>query len=205
MAKRVHIIDCGLGNIMSVRNAFEKIGCETVVAVDPVLLKSAEHIVLPGVGAFGTGMERLRASGFDKILVQVVSAGAKLLGICLGMQLLFDKSSEFGEHEGLHILPGDVKQIDPGDDLRIPHIGWNDTFFLRPDEPLVRGLENPSCFYYVNSYACVPADRGHIIGTYRYGSDYAGIVRHNNSFGVQFHPEKSQSSGLRLLDNFLSA
>lgn len=205
MKRRVHIIDCGLGNIMSVHNAFDKIGCEVVVCSDPELLRKAEHIVLPGVGAFGNGMERLKSLGFDKALIDSIKRGARLLGICLGMQLLFDKSYEFGENEGLHILSGEIKIMEAeAYNLRIPHIGWNDTFFADGGDSLLNGLDNPSCFYYINSYAGFPSDEKHVIGKYAYGSEYTGIVRDDNVVGVQFHPEKSQKSGLKLLDNFLT-
>ena len=202
--KQVFIVDYGLGNIQSVRNAMVILGCHATVCNKAEELALAGYIILPGVGAFGDGINNLKAASFDKAIVAAIGRGAKLLGICLGMQLLFDKSYEFGEYQGLHLLSGEVKRIDAESfDLRIPHIGWNDTA-LKKEDALFAGMPNPSCFYYVNSYACVPDNPAHILGEYEYGRKYVGIVRDKNIVGVQFHPEKSQKYGMQLLKNFLA-
>lgn len=204
MKKIVNVIDCGLGNISSVLNAFEALGCDVKTAYAADDLLGTKMVVLPGVGAFGDGMMKLKEKGLDKAIVAAVRSGAKILGICLGMQLLFDKSYEFGEHEGLHLIKGEVKKMMVSNiGLRIPHIGWNDTLMLEPDDPLVNGLPTPACFYYVNSFSCYPENENTIVGIYEYGNKYVGIVRDGRLMGVQFHPEKSQKMGLRLLENFL--
>jgi glutamine amidotransferase len=200
---RIHLIDCGLGNLMSVSNAFESLGCDIIRCTLPSDLDGCEHIVLPGVGAFGDGIRKLKENGLDKAVVSAARASARLLGICLGMQLLFDKSYEFGENEGLHLIPGEVHKMDTGVScFRLPHIGWNDTFLVKND-PLFEGIRNPAYFYYVNSFSCICADREHILGEYEYGRRYCSIVRKDNIFGVQFHPEKSQKDGLGLLKRFV--
>jgi len=202
MGKKVHIIDCGLGNIRSVKNAFESIGCEVFICYRPEQLEDSEFMILPGVGAFGDGIDRLRQSKFDRAILNAVKSGRRLLGICLGMQLLFDRSYEFGEHEGLHLIPGEVKRmLVEKSNLRLPHIGWNDTFFKRKDD-LLNGLSNPSCFYYINSYSCICNDQ-YILAEYEYGDHYAAVVRNGNIIGVQFHPEKSQKDGMNFLMNYL--
>jgi len=204
MKKKINIIDCGLGNISSVLNAFEALGCEVKTVYTASDLAGAQTVVLPGVGAFGDGMKRLKDKGLDKAIVSASKSGAKILGICLGMQLLFDKSYEFGEYEGLHLLRGEVKKMMVSSTgLRMPHIGWNDTLMLKPDDTLIKGLPVPACFYYVNSFFCDPEDKGTVIGIYEYGEKFPGIVRDSRIMGVQFHPEKSQKTGLKLLENFL--
>ena len=201
--KRVHLVDCGLGNIQSVSNAFEALGCEIIKCSLPGHLDHAERIVLPGVGAFGSGIEKLRSCGIAGTLTGLVRSGARIFGICLGMQLLLDKSYEFGEFDGLGLIPGEVCKMDLGETgLRLPHIGWNDTFFLK-DDILSAGLEDPASFYYVNSYSCLCSDRSDVVAEYEYGKKFTAIIRKGNVMGVQFHPEKSHKAGLRLLKSFL--
>ncbi len=202
MHKKVHIIDCGLGNIRSVRNAFVSLGCDAIICHGPQQLAESEYVILPGVGAFGDGIERLRLSKFDQAIADAAKSGKRLLGICLGMQLLFDTSYEFGEHEGLRLIPGEVHKMKVEESqLRLPHIGWNDTFLKRKDD-LLDCLNNPSCYYYINSYSCVCEDQ-YTLAEYEYGNRYAAIVRKDNIIGVQFHPEKSQKDGMKLLMNYL--
>lgn len=189
---------------MSVANTLESLGCDIVRCASPAQLENSTHIVLPGVGAFGDAIAKMRDSGLDKAIVSAVREGKKLLGICLGMQLLFDKSYEYGEHEGLHLIPGEVRKMETAPfNLRLPHIGWNDTFMLKKDD-IFEGMNNPTCFYYINSYSCICLNRENILGEYEYGEKYCAIVRKDNIVGVQFHPEKSQKGGLKLLKAFIS-
>lgn len=201
--KNIHIIDCGIGNISSVANAFEQIGATPLRCSAPEQLTEAGVIVLPGVGAFGDGMGLLVKSGFKDALLEKAHVGCTIFGICLGMQLLLDKSYEFGEHAGLGLIPGVVRKVNSEPyELPLPHIGWNDTTFVK-DDPLLLDLCNPSCFYYVNSYYCDCEDTDHVLGTFEYGDAYPGIIRKDNIMGVQFHPEKSQRDGLRLLEKLV--
>mgnify|MGYP001614040171 CR=1 FL=1 len=201
--KKIHLIDCGLGNLKSVSNAFEILDCKTVICSSPGQLKDSTHIILPGVGSFNEGIIKLNESGLSEGIVSAVKSGSKLLGICLGMQFLFDKSYEFGENEGLHLIPGKVQKMDLSEHkLRIPHIGWNDTFIIK-DDPLFNGLRNPTCFYYINSFSCICDNSENILGEYEYGNKFVAIVRKDKVFGVQFHPEKSHKEGLKILSNFI--
>lgn len=201
--KTVHLIDCGLGNMRSVSNAFEKLNCKIIRCSSLKKLEGSEYIILPGVGSFGSGIEKLNESGLGKAIVSAVNSGSKLLGICLGMQFLFDRSYEFGEHEGLHLISGEVRKMNlSAYKLRIPHIGWNDTFLLRED-PLFSDLNNPTCFYYINSFSCICNNRENVLGEYEYGDRFVAVVRKDTVIGVQFHPEKSHKEGLKILSNFI--
>ena len=196
---QVAIIDYGVGNLRSVEKAFAATGCEAVVSGDEGVLRKAERLVLPGVGAFGACMKALMERGFDRLVRERVEAGTPLLGVCVGMQLLFEESDEFGSTPGLGLLRGRVKRF--SDELVVPHVGWNRIFQIR-ENPLFTDVANGSFFYFVHSYYCEPDDKSVAAGETEYGIRYASVVAHKNICGVQFHPEKSQDAGLRLLKNF---
>jgi glutamine amidotransferase len=188
-----------VGNLRSVEKAFEATGCEAVVSADESVLRRAERLVLPGVGAFGACMKALTQRGFDGLVRERVAEGTPLLGVCVGMQLLFEESDEFGSTPGLGLLPGRVKRFN--DELVVPHVGWNRIFQIRQN-PLFNDVANESFFYFVHSYYCEPEDKSVVAGETEYGVKYASVVAKANLCGVQFHPEKSQDAGLRLLKNF---
>ncbi len=196
---RVAIIDYGVGNLRSVEKAFRAAGSAAVVTDDVRVLREAEALVLPGVGAFGACMSALKERGFDALVCERAGEGAPLLGVCVGMQMLFEESEEFGRTEGLGLLKGRVRRFN--NDLRVPHVGWNQVEAKRPHS-LVAGIENEAFFYFVHSYYCEADDPEDVVGETEYGSAYASIVARGAVCGVQFHPEKSQSAGLRLLRNF---
>jgi glutamine amidotransferase len=196
---RVAIIDYGVGNLRSVEKAFRAAGTAAVVTGDGRVLREADALVLPGVGAFGACMSALRGCGFDALARERASEGIPLLGVCVGMQMLFEESEEFGRTEGLGLLKGRVRRFDG--DLRVPHVGWNQVEMKRP-HPLVAGVENEAFFYFVHSYYCEVKDAEDVVGETEYGLAYASVVARGAVCGVQFHPEKSQAAGLRLLRNF---
>lgn len=198
---RIGIIGYGMGNITSLCNAFTAVGAEPFVAETPAALDQASHLVLPGVGAFPRGMERLRTLGFDEALHRlVVEAGRPLLGICLGMQLLASEGEEHAMTAGLGLIPGRVRRLSaPG--IRIPHVGWNDTRRLR-DSCLVPADADGACFYYVHSYHFEPALSDDAVLGCEYGESFVAGVEHEQIMGVQFHPEKSHGAGLALLRRF---
>lgn len=198
-AVEVAIIDYGVGNLRSVEKAFAATGCEAIVSGDEKVLRMAHRLVLPGVGAFGACMKALSERGFDELVCERVAAGTPLLGVCVGMQLLFESSDEFGSTRGLSLLRGRVRRF--SDDLVVPHVGWNQVDQIQKN-PLFTNVANRSFFYFVHSYYCEPLDQSLIAGETEYGVKYASIVAHDNICGLQFHPEKSQASGLRLLKNF---
>jgi imidazole glycerol-phosphate synthase subunit HisH len=204
-AASVAIIDYGLGNLRSVANAFGTLDCRIDVATAPASLKGASHIVLPGVGAFGDGIENLRRGGWIEALEEEVRVQKKpLLGICLGMQLLATTGTEHGSWRGLGWIDADVTRLTAaGQGLRVPHMGWNDVQVVGRPKLLV-GLGERPCFYFVHSFAVVPEDRGVVSGLCEYGSDFAACIEAGNVFGVQFHPEKSHKVGISLLKNFLA-
>jgi len=196
------IVDYGVGNLFSLKSSFAAIGVEAVVSADPDVIRSADRIILPGVGAFGDATRKLRDSGLDQVVVQQASAGKPLMGICLGMQLLFDKSLEYGEHEGLGLLRGTVRPI--ADVIpaayKIPHIGWNALKF-HGENPLFKYLKDGDCVYFVHSfYAADCADS--VIATAEYGAELTAAVARGNVMGCQFHPEKSGNVGLNILKAF---
>lgn len=196
------IIDYGMGNLRSVEKAVEAAGGRPAVTGDPESIRSAERLILPGVGAFGEAMENLRRTGLDSAILDAARAGKPLLGLCLGLQLLFTHSEEFGSHEGLDLIPGNVRKLDcPG--LRVPHVGWNQIEGDRPD-PLLTDIREGSYFYFVHSYYVEPDDPRDVLRRTSYGLRFCSIARRGNIYGVQFHPEKSQEAGKRLLRNFLS-
>jgi len=200
---RIGVVDYGMGNRRSVQKALERVGCGASITRDLDELWACDGLVLPGVGAFPLAMRNLDALGLSQLIRSVVAAGAPLLGICLGMQLLFDSSEELEPTPGLGLLNGDVKWLQTGG-LRVPHIGWNEVSFER-SSPLTAGLPGDGCpFYHVHSLAPRPAVAGDVVGTTVYGERFATIVQHGLVFGVQFHPEKSSAHGLRLLANFVA-
>jgi imidazole glycerol-phosphate synthase subunit HisH len=195
----VGIIDYGVGNLRSVEKAFAAMGCEAVVSGDESVLRRAEKLVLPGVGAFGACMKALAERGFDRLVRERVGAGTPLLGVCVGMQLLFEESDEFGATRGLGLLRGRVRRF--SDELVVPHVGWN-RVKGRQSHALLEDLPHGAHFYFVHSYYCEPVDNQVVIGETEYGIRYASVVADDNICGVQFHPEKSQDAGRRLLKNF---
>jgi glutamine amidotransferase len=196
---RVAIIDYGVGNLRSVEKAFQAAGCEAVVSADERELRAAEKLVLPGVGAFRACMEALTARGFDRLVRERVNGGTPLLGVCVGMQMLFQESEEFGVTRGLGLLGGRVRRFPAG--MRVPQVGWNQVEWERPHR-LGEGVADKSFFYFVHSYFCEARDKDVVVGETEYGLRYASVVARANVCGVQFHPEKSQAAGLRLLKNF---
>ncbi len=195
----VAIIDYGVGNLRSVEKAFAANGCKGVVTSEAAKLREAERLVLPGVGAFGACMRALTDRGFDQLVRERAREGTPLLGVCVGMQMLFEESEEFGRTVGLGLLRGRVRRF--GKDLVVPQVGWNQIRQSRP-HPLFAGIEDGAFFYFVHSYYCEPAEREVVRGETDYGLRYASVVARANICGVQFHPEKSQSAGLRMLANF---
>ena len=196
---RVAIIDYGVGNLRSVEKAFAATGCDAVVSGDERVLRSAERLVLPGVGAFASCMKSLRERGFDSLVHERVAEGTSLLGICVGMQMLFEVSDEFGTTEGLRLLPGRVRQFQT--DLTVPQVGWN-RIQQKRQHRLFTGVEDGSFCYFVHSFYCEPGNTDVLVGETEYGVKYASVVAQDNICGVQFHPEKSQDIGLAMLKNF---
>jgi imidazole glycerol-phosphate synthase subunit HisH len=197
------VVDYGMGNRRSVEKALEHVGARALITRDPARLEQADALVVPGVGAFPQGMRNLTELGLDGRIRAAAAAGTPVLGICLGMQLLFERSQEHELTDGLGLLAGEVSPL-KGGGLRIPHIGWNDVRFEQASA-LTAGLPADSCaFYHVHSLAARPEDPGDVIATTQYGERFATIVGHGNVFGVQFHPEKSSRDGLALLSNFVS-
>lgn len=197
------IVDYGVGNLFSLRSSFAAIGADVTVSSEPSVIESAEKIVLPGVGAFGDAVKKLRDSGLDKVVVEQARAGKKLLGICLGMQLLFEKSYEYGEWDGLGLLRGSVVPMEgkiPAE-LMIPHIGWN-ALIKKREHPLLAGLSDGDCVYFVHSYYAEGCEDS-LIATAEYGPELTAMVAKDNVAGAQFHPEKSADAGLSILKAFI--
>ncbi len=195
----VAIIDYGVGNLRSVEKAFRASNCEAVVSGDARVLRAAKRLVLPGVGAFGACMKALGERGFDRLVRERAAEGTPLLGVCVGMQMLFEESEEFGRSEGLGLLGGRVRRFPEG--LLVPQTGWNQVA-QRGTHALLAGIEEGAFFYFVHSFYCEPHEREVVRGETQYGAAYASVVARGALCGVQFHPEKSQSAGLRLLRNF---
>ena len=196
---QVVIVDYGVGNLRSVQKAFAATGCEAIVTADENELRNAQRLVLPGVGAFGACMKALSERGFDRLVREKAREGTPLLGVCVGMQLLFDESDEFGATSGLGLIAGKVRRFE--NDLVVPHVGWNRIYQKRP-HVLFEGIADESFCYFVHSFYCESVDEGVIVGETDYGGRYASVVAEKNICGVQFHPEKSQDVGLRMLKNF---
>lgn len=200
MSVRIGIVDYGMGNRRSVEKALEHVGAEAVISTDPLDLARADGLVLPGVGAFPAAMARLRELELDEAVRERAAAGVPLLGICLGMQLLFDSTTELGGADGLGLLPGEVRTLPAGGE-RLPHIGWNLVTWRRASA-LTAGLPDACAFYHVHTYAAAPADPADVLGEGDYGGPFVSAVAREPVFGVQFHPEKSSVHGLALLENF---
>ncbi len=198
----VAIVDYGVGNLFSLQSSLSAIGADAVVTSDPDVLRSADRILLPGVGAFGDAAAKLRESGLASVVVEEAKKGKPLLGICLGMQLLLEKSFEYGEHDGLGLIKGEIRPISETIEagLKIPHIGWNALHFTKPN-PLFRYLKEGDFVYFVHSYHGVACDEG-VIATTEYGGTLTAAVASGNVYGCQFHPEKSGDVGLRILKAF---
>jgi imidazole glycerol-phosphate synthase subunit HisH len=200
-AATIRIIDYGMGNLRSVEKAVAAIGGRPEISEDPDVVRKSQGLILPGVGAFGDGMAVLRRNGLDKAIYEAVRAGTPLLGLCLGLQMLFDESEEFGKHTGLGLIPGKVLRFQ-GLGLRVPHVGWNQVESLKTD-PLLENILEGSYFYFVHSYYVDPENSEDALTWTEYGRRFCSIARRGNVWGAQFHPEKSQEAGKRLLRNFL--
>ena len=198
----LHIVDYGMGNLRSVQKAFEKLGVEAVITTNPRDLAAADHVVLPGVGAFRDAIAELKRLDFVPAIRDAVASGKPFLGICLGLQLLFDVSYEDGEHEGLGVVPGKVVRFTPQPGLKVPHMGWNSLNLQQPLHPVLTGIAPGSHVYFVHSYYVVPTDASVIAATSNHGSEFVAMIAKGNLAATQFHPEKSQKIGLHLLKNF---
>jgi glutamine amidotransferase len=200
----IGLVDYGMGNRRSVEKALEHVGADVLVSSDPAALGAAAGLVVPGVGAFPSAMERLRGLGLDVFLAERAAAGAPVLGICLGMHLAFERSSELGGAAGLGIVPGEVREL-AASGLKLPQIGWNEVRWERRDDALLEGVRDSPVYYHVHSFVAVPADPADVLGTAEYGERFASVVAHGSFVGVQFHPEKSSHDGLALLTNWVAA
>jgi imidazole glycerol-phosphate synthase subunit HisH len=196
----IAVVDYGMGNRRSVEKALEHVGARAIVSSDPQALRAADGLVVPGVGSFPRAMQNLRELGLDQLLHERVTAGTPLLGVCLGLQLLFERSTEHGGAEGLGVLAGTVDAL-AAPSLKLPHIGWNEVRFTRTS-PLTQDVPERCAFYHVHSFAPVPEREEDILGKADYGEPFVSAVARGSVYGVQFHPEKSSAAGLRLLANF---
>ena len=202
--KDIILIDAGTGNLRSVQKALENVGANVTRTDDPQKVLSGKRVVLPGVGAFGDFMSGMKAKGLDDVVKQVVSHGVPMLGICVGMQALFEIGEEMGDHEGLGLLKGTVVKFADSLSVKIPHTGWNQVR-VRKEAQLFRQIKDEAYVYFNHSYYCQAGDFSDVIATTDYGMNYACAVRHENIYGVQFHPEKSQTIGLQILKNFVES
>ena len=192
------IIDYGVGNLASVKNALDKLGAKSVISSDPEIIKKAKALILPGVGAAGQGMRNLKKQGLDKVVIAEINKGKPFLGICLGMQLLFEDSEE-GDVKCLGVLKGSVKKFKKM--KKIPQIGWNQ-IDIEKESSFFKDIKDKSYFYFVNSFYCLPKDKDVVAGVTTYGERFSSIVQKDNVIGVQFHPERSGKVGFQLLENF---
>jgi len=206
----IGIVDYNMGNLASVINAFAKVGANASLESDPTKLAQYDKLILPGVGAFGDAMEHLKENGMDKAVIAYAQSGKPLLGICLGMQLLFESSEEFGSTQGLGLIPGKVVAFDEAKfdhPQKVPHMGWNETFQMRNEKleirnDLFKGLPDDFYLYFVHSYHAVCDDK-YAIGKTHYGYEFVSAVQNNNIYGIQPHPEKSHENGLKIIENFV--
>ena len=198
----IAIVDYGGGNLRSVYNAFRYIGEDVKVCGSPADLDAADRVVLPGVGSSKDAMDALNRGGYAESIKRNISAGKPFLGICLGLQLLFDTSEESGGCECLKLVPGEVKIFPPGKGLKVPQIGWNTVTLLKRECPLFKGINDGAYFYFVHSYYCRSVSERYVAGVTSYGVDYTSALWKDNVFAVQFHPERSQDKGLKILENF---
>ena len=199
----IAIVDYGVGNLFSLKSSLAAIGAEAVVTGEAEVLRRADKIILPGVGAFGDAADKLRATGLDAVVIDEAKSGKPLMGICLGMQLLFDRGYEYGEHAGLGLIPGEVRpiaEVIPAD-YKIPHIGWNALHFTGHKSPLFRHIKEGDCVYFVHSFYAADCDES-VIATAEYGAELTAAVQRGNVCGCQFHPEKSGKVGLNILRAF---
>lgn len=202
----IAIIDYGMGNLRSVQKGFEKVGYDAIVSADPKILEKVERVVLPGVGAFRDCMRNLEEAGFVEPILKVIKEGKPFLGICVGMQLLFTQSEEFGIYQGLNVIPGNVLRfadgmVEEGENLKVPHMGWNQLSIKRK-APLFAGVADGSNVYFVHSYYVKPEDESVVAASTHYGIDFCAAIWRDNIMATQFHPEKSQDKGLAMLKNF---
>ncbi len=201
-AATVGIVDYGMGNRRSVEKALERVGARVMLTGDHDALMAADGLVVPGVGAFPAAMARLRDAGLDELIVRRAQAGTPVLGVCLGMQLLFQRSTELGGDDGLGLLPGEVVALRPeAAALKVPHIGWNVVTMTR-SSPLLEALPERCAFYHVHSFVARPGEAADVLGRGDYGGPFVSMVARDPVYGVQFHPEKSSTHGLALLRNF---
>ena len=203
----IAVVDFGAGNLRSVAKALERSQLATRVTSDPAAIRRADGVVLPGVGAFADVIANLRQKGLDDAVRELIEAGRPYLGLCIGLQVLFEESNEHGRTRGLALLPGRVERFAEraadGKPLRVPHIGWN-TVRFNGSHPMLESMPSEECYYFVHSYRAVPARPETAVGLTDYGGDFAAAVASGNLFAVQFHPEKSQSAGKKLLDAYAS-
>jgi len=201
----IGIVDYNMGNLASIINAFKRVGADIRVEKEPKNLEKYEKLILPGVGAFGDAMEHLRERGMDSAVIEYAKSKKPLLGICLGMQLLFESSKEFGDHRGLGLIEGDVIAFDKSKfnkRLKIPHMGWNE-LFVQKETPLFKNLPKDFYLYFVHSYHVV-CDNRYAIGKTYYGYEFISAVQKDNIYGIQPHPEKSHNNGLKIIENFVN-
>ena len=199
----IAIIDYGVGNLFSLKSSFNAIGADITVTDNEEIIRSADKIILPGVGAFSDATAKLRATGLDKVLIDEAQKGKPVMGICLGMQMLFEKSFEYGEYDGLGLLKGNVVGMQGvlPEELKIPHIGWNALHFKQNDCPLFKYIKENDCVYFVHSYFAEDCDES-VAATTEYGKELTAAVAYKNIYGCQFHPEKSGEVGLNILRAF---
>ena len=201
MSATIGLVDYGMGNRRSMQKSLERAGATVVLSGDHETLRATDGLVVPGVGAFAAAMRALQDSGLDELVQERAAAGVPVLGACLGMQLLFERSVEHGGADGLGLLPGEVVRLDTRG-LNLPHIGWNEVRWTRPSA-LSQGLPDPAPFYHVHSFVPVPAQDDIALGISDYGTEFASVVGRGNVYGTQFHPEKSSRDGIALLANFV--
>jgi glutamine amidotransferase len=198
--RQIVIVDAGIGNLRSVQKALEHIGATPMITDDPAVVAGAEAVVLPGVGAFGDGMDGLRSRSLDVAVLDAIERGVPFFGICVGLQLLFEESEEMGTHRGLGVLPGRVVRFPTS--LTVPHMGWNQ-IEQQQSHPLLEGIPDEAFAYFAHSYHAITDDESIVVATTDYGGPFPSVVARNNVWAIQFHPEKSQQVGLKILRNFV--